>query len=733
VASFDIEKQIENSIAGLDDYNKLLGRTLMQPFKPANSGSRALMSSIHSEHFLVPTHAEVATIQTGYENQFGENSSSYNTSSANYRVVYKIDKFSFKPNHHYYLIIQNIDTGVYDVIERVSYHHNTESYGYLWNNSVIDSLAEGDRISENDIIKTSTGFDEYGNKMNGVNLLTMYLSCAQNMEDSVILSETGAKKLETSLLKTTDIAINDNDVLLNKYGDNNVYKTFPDIGEEIVDGIFCSIRRIENDTVLYTLSQARLRESMISDRNILFEGIVADIDVACNNPEALADSYYNQQLYYYYKEKKRFAEEVNAKIGPIAMNGKMTYQLEKLYSVCRDIANGKRFYKNNDFNNVVMQVTIIEKLPMNPGDKLADRHGGKGVVSQILPDEMMPLLDNGKHVECIKNQSTCINRENIGQLHEQSLSFIGSRIIDYFRMHVCTYSEMCKIWYDFVSVVDKDLAIFELSGIDYYDENQAKMFIDMLFEDDRIILSTPAFTTPVNIDTIAEIYKKFPFIRPYKVVIPLTDSNGNVRYVETRRRLVAGQIYNYRLKQYAEEKFSVTSLAATNLKNLNTRSKANKMYEAKYTKTPIMFGAMECCDEVHVGMQYVVMNLMLYSSSPQARRLFEQLLIGDPYHIDIKLDKNSKNRNAEIINALLKTMGLELVFRKVPKVKKQMVKLVMCKTVPNKDHHYKTNIRDVMGHFDELESKYNIARQRPNDKPMVNLVMCKEVKKDDRS
>lgn len=727
--NFNIEQQIYNSIAGLDNYNKILGRTLMQPFKPANSGSRALMSSIHVEHLLVPTHAEVATVQTGHENEFGRNSSSYIEAKTNYQVIYKIEKFSFKPNHHYFLIIQDLTTGMYDVIERVCYHHNTESYGYLWNNAVIDSLAIGDRIKAGDVIKTSTGFDEYGNKMNGVNLLTMYLSCAQNMEDSVILSETGAKKLESSLIKNTDIAINDNDVLLNRYGDEHIYKAFPDIGEEIIDGVFCGVRRIENETILFTLSQSRLRESMISDRSILFNDTVADIDVFCNNPDALGDSYYNQQLYYYYQEKLRFSKEVNDLVAPIAMTGKMTYKLQKLYATCRDITNGKGFYKNNQFNNVSMQVTVIEKLPMEPGDKLADRHGGKGVVSLIVPDYLMPRLDNGKYVECIKNQSTCINRENIGQLHEQSLTFIGMRIIDYFKMGVLTHSEMCLIWYEFVSMVDKDEAMEGMSSVDFYDEIQAKQFIDMLFEEGRIILSTPPFTTPVNIDTIAEMYKKFPFIKPFTVTVPLTDSNGNIRYVQARRKLIAGPIYNYRLKQYAEEKFSVTSLAATNLKNLNTRSKANKMYEAKYTKTPIMFGPMESGDEAHMGMQYVIMNLMLYSSSPQARRLFEQLLIGDPYNIDIKLDKNSKNRNAEIINALLKTMGLEIIFKKIPKVKKQMVGLVMCKTVPNKDHQYKTNIRNVMGRFDELEMKYNIAVQRPNDKPMVNLVMCKEVVK----
>jgi hypothetical protein len=729
MAEFDIEKQINDSIAGLDDWNKMLGRTLMQPFKPANSGSRALMSSIHVEHLLVPTHAEVPTIQTGYETEFGRNSSSYIEASSRYEVIYKVDKFQFKPNHHYYLIVRDMITGEYDVIERVAYHHNTESYGYLWNNKTLDSLKPGDIIAQGDVIKTSTGFDEYGNKMNGVNLLTMYISCAQNMEDSVILSESAAKKLETSLIKNTDIAINDNDVLINRYGDENIYKAFPDIGEEIKDGIFCSIRRTENETALYTLAQPMLRDSLITDRNILFDGIVADIDVSCNNPEALQESFYNQQLYYYHTEKIRFAKEINDLIGPIAMTEKMSYNLQKLYAICRDITNGKQYYKNNQFNNVSMSVTVIEPLGMAPGDKLADRHGGKGVVSMILPDNLMPRLDNGRVVEAIKNQSTCINRENLGQLHEMSLSFIGMRLLDYFDLGFLHPTEMIEMLYKFVSMVDKHEADMMISGVDFFDETEAAAFINIYCGEGRIILSTPPFTTPVSLDTISAIYDEFPFIKQCRVEVPMKDSAGNIRYIETRRRLVAAEIYNYRLKQYAEEKFSVTSLAATNLKNLNTRSKANKMYEAKFTKTPIMFGPMESGDEAHMGMQYVIMNLMLYSSSPQARRLFEQLLIGDPYNIDIKLDKNSKNRNAEIINALLKTMGLEIIFRKIPKVKKKMVGLVMCKTVPNAQHQYKTNIREIMGHFDELDSKYNIAIQRPNDKPMVNLVMCKEVKK----
>ena len=732
---FDIDKQISEATKNLPSYDYILGRTLMQPFRPANSGSRALMNSIHTEHLMVPTHAEVPLTQTSFENEFGKKSSSFVTAKSTYKVIYKIDKFEHFPGQHYYLIVRDEISGEYDVIERLAYKYNTESYGYLWKNEILDRLSEGDIIPRDSVIKTSTGFDEYNNKMNGVNLRTLYLSCAQNMEDSVILSKSGAEKLGSSLIKNTGITINDNDVLVNLYGNENLYKTFPDVGEHTKDGIFCSIRRVENDNILYSLSQSRLREPMMSDRNIIIDGIVADIDVYCNNPSVLSDSYYNGQLFYYYDARSKFCQKIVDLVGPLAMNGKLSYNLSALYSTCRDSINGKQFFKDKLFSNVIMEITIISSLPMEPGDKMCDRYGGKGVVSKIVPDELMPMLDNGKRVEVIKNQSTCINRENIGQLHEQSLSFIGMRMIDAFKDPNCMYSycNMCAIIYKFISMIDEDQARMMFSALDFFeDETACKIYMQSIFEDDGIILTSPPFTTPVDLDLIDKIYKAFPWIKPYEVSMPIADSNGNIRLVPARRKLIVGKIYNYRLKQYAEEKFSVTSLSATNLKGLNTRSRANKVFETKYTRTPIMFGTMETGDLVHLGMHYVVMNLMLYSSSPRARRLFEQLLIGDPYNIDIRLDTGSKNRNAEIINALMKTMGLRITFQKIPKKVKQLVLNVMCKDVPNKGYEYKTRIRDIIGHEGELEMHYGIALRdnRRRNKPMVGKVMVKGVDSD---
>ena len=257
-------------------------------------------------------------------------------------------------------------------------------------------------------------------------------------------------------------------------------------------------------------------------------------------------------------------------------------------------------------------------------------------------------------------------------------------------------------------------------------EEECQYFIESIL-DDGIVISMQPFTTTVNIDTIRLIYDKFPWIEPYRLLVPMEDSNGNIRHIPARRPLIVGKIYNYRLKQYAEEKFSVTSLSATNLKNLNTRSKANKVYETKYTKTPIMFGFMESADMIHLGILYVVMNLMLYSNSPQARRLFEQLLIGDPYQIDIKLDHDSKNRNAEIINALLKNMGIQLRFVKRPKKIKRLYRNLLYKDVPNKlwipDHE--GSIREIIGYDDVPELRYATATKPTfkNSERLYNILL----------
>jgi hypothetical protein len=81
---------------------------------------------------------------------------------------------------------------------------------------------------------------------------------------------------------------------------------------------------------------------------------------------------------------------------------------------------------------------------------------------------------------------------------------------------------------------------------------------------------------------------------------------------------------------------------------------------------------METNNMNHIGADAVIANMMLHSLSPQGRRLVEAMYTEDPFHIDIKLDSNSRNRSAEIAATYLKTIGRRITFIKTKKIKKKI-------------------------------------------------------------
>jgi len=70
-----------------------------------------------------------------------------------------------------------------------------------------------------------------------------------------------------------------------------------------------------------------------------------------------------------------------------------------------------------------VKVFVAVKRKIQPGDKMAGRHGNKGVVSRILPNEDMPFLDDGTHVDIVLNPLGVPSRMNVGQILETHLGW----------------------------------------------------------------------------------------------------------------------------------------------------------------------------------------------------------------------------------------------------------------------------------------------------------------------
>lgn len=666
------EKEIGNNP------ERVLAKGALQPFNNSSSGARKLLFSTQKNHIIPISNPEFPFVCTGYESRYGDLSSSIIQSGAECEVLYIIPKYSFAPRQRYIMIVKDTNSHNYRLFERVSYDHTTESYGYIFNNTFLDSISVGDIIPANSTVRKSTAYDDYGNRQDGVNLICAYMATDKTMEDSVMMSESGAKKMESSMLKEVTIILNDNDIPLNLYGDYNSgeYKSIPDIGEDIKNGILCGIRRENREEALFTQSYDNLKKIMISDDKFTLEGTIIDIDIKANNP-ALLDNFYNVQLKGYYSESMRFADDIIKAVNSIYASDPqavLSYDLQKVFANSKRIINGDQYVKDGKvFTNAIVTITVLKKEPLNEGDKVSDRYGGKGVVSFIMPDYMMPHTEHGEVVDVIINQSTCVNRLNPGQLFETSLTHIGSSICRYISTNLLSAQESMDMLIEFVDIVSPEEANELRRMKAECSHEELCYFVDSIIRDGMIYLSLKPITDNMTLDKLVLLYDKFPWARQTKITVPVEGSNGEIRYIEARRPIICSKKYMYRLKQVAEDKFSSTSLSATNIKNQNTKSKNSKAYKSLHSNTPIAMGTMEVDDLASMGMEYVITFLMIHSVSPEGRRLCEEMLTGDPFDINISLNETSTNRSVEILNTYMKSKGLKLVFKKTRKDAKPLV------------------------------------------------------------
>src|SRR4029077_19689984 len=101
----------------------------------------------------------------------------------------------------------------------------------------------------------------------------------------------------------------------------------------------------------------------------------------------------------------------------------------------------------------MVKVFVAVKRKIQPGDKMAGRHGNKGVVSKIMPAEDMPYLEDGTPVDIVLNPLGVPSRMNVGQILETHLGWasaelgkqIGQMIDSFANREEVTEGEMRKL------------------------------------------------------------------------------------------------------------------------------------------------------------------------------------------------------------------------------------------------------------------------------------------------
>ena len=653
-------QELEEKYYGKNDIFGMTGLTRIGYI----SGNRGIMTTGHLKQAMTPINPEFPKVFTENENMVGKNSTGIKKARRNWRVIDKVYKFE-EGNHLYTLIVKDEETGYYDVIQKQLVEDLTEKFGFRYNTEDLDKIQVGDLIPKDSVLYKSTSYDEFNNYRFGVNATFCYTSDVRTTEDAILVSESFADKFRCVEVETIKVSVNDNDILLNLYGDENNYKCFPDIGEYINDAIICATRRIRNEQIFYDFKETNLRKINFSDDVLCIEhgygGKIIDIKVYSNKPleEMELNEYHAQVNKYFVNEQRYYTELIKATEDIVLENKEHSRNFNYVYKKSKDITDdnvkwceqqGKKPY-----NNMIIEFTVEREVPLKKGSKITGLFGNKGVISEIVPDDKMPVLSNGKVVDVLFNCLGVINRLNSFQLFEQSINFIMNRTIDRIKT-LETNDQRAALVFTMIKHFNTRQATEMGEMYSKLSVEGKEEFIQDIYDKGIYVHIPPFWHERPLFDVINEIYDTYEWLTPYKAYI-----KKNGRYRPIMNDLIVGEMYIIRLKQTASKGLSTRSVGGVNLIGVPVKDAQAKENKILYSKTPCRLGIDEVLNLL-IGMDpydLAKMNMSYRSSIEGTHDLPVQLLKQGMIE-SLRDDDKVINRNVEVFNAYLKTMGYKL-------------------------------------------------------------------------
>jgi len=287
------------------------------------------------------------------------------------------------------------DSGELDVYDLYKFQRSNQ--GTCINQTPI--VAIGDRIEYSDTITDGPSMDK-GELALGRNVTVAFMTWnGYNYEDAIIMSERLVKEDTYTSIHIEKYEIEARDT---KLGKEEITREIPHVSEE-------GRRYLDEKGIIIPGAE-------------VFEG---DILVGKVTPKGVTDPTPEDKLLLaIFGEKSREVRDTSLKVPH---GGGGIVQSVKYFSR----ANGDELPPGV---NEVVRIFIVQKRKINEGDKMAGRHGNKGVISKILPVEDMPFMADGTPIDIMLNPLGVPSRMNIGQVLEIHLGMAAKRL----GVHVAT-------------------------------------------------------------------------------------------------------------------------------------------------------------------------------------------------------------------------------------------------------------------------------------------------------
>lgn len=648
--------------------NSVLGITLLT--QPGYiSGSRSMMWTNHFKQLRTLNHPEVPKVSTGAENMVGKYSTHNYRIEKDLKIVEKIERFSQMPGELYFLITYDEEKDKYDIIEKRKVCNLTEFYGFRYNTSNMDSKKVGDILKKDEILYASTSYDENGNYRFGTNKCTAYMLDPYTIEDAIIISESMYNSTDCTDVHPANISLNDNDILANLYGDNDNYKCFPDIGENIKNGMLACSKRIHNNQLLFDAKKQNLRKvNFATDTPYYFEhGTVEDIFIYSNkNLDEVPDNRFYAQIKKYLIMQEEFFQKMHDVCKEIIESGSK-YSDDISYQYSRAVKyldkNSKWVSENNiAFNNMIISFEVSQISKGAEGQKFTGRSGNKGVVSLVLPDDQMPYTEYGKRVDVIVNALGVVNRMNSFQIIELEMNFISDLVVERLKITETLEEKEDIVFSVLYALNDEPEVTDKLKAIyDGFTTEGKEKFFESVIKHGLYFKVNPLWEHPEKpiFYRLSDLFDKFTWLKPTKCYV-----NRFGRKIEIMRDMVVADLYYIKLRQSSKKGYTARSTGSISKLGVPEKSNKAKNHQDMNPRTPIRAGNMETVNLLIGVMPEVIAKLHKYyrTSVTGRQELGERLMSSTTELETIETDEVMVNTNAQILNAYLKVLGIRIEF-----------------------------------------------------------------------
>ena len=374
--------EVEYIIADEVDYMDVSPRqmvsvaTAMIPFLEHDDANRALMGSNMMRQSVPLMRAEAPFIGTGMEFRAAVDAGDVVTATKA-GVVTEVAADEVKVMG---------DDGTYQTYSLAKFTRSNQGTSY--NQKVV--VAEGQKLEVGSVIADGP-CTQNGEMALGKNLLVAFMSWeGHNYEDAIILSQ---RLVQDDVLTSIHIEEYEVDARDTKLGAEEITRDIPNVSEEVL--------------------------ADLDERGIIRVGadvVPGDILVGKVTPKGETELTPEERLLRaIFGEKAREVRDTSLKV-PHGESGK--------------VIGVKIFESEEGFElpagvNQLVRVYVAQKRKIQDGDKLAGRHGNKGVISKILPVEDMPFLEDGTPVDVVLNPLGVPGRMNVGQVLEMHLGWVA--------------------------------------------------------------------------------------------------------------------------------------------------------------------------------------------------------------------------------------------------------------------------------------------------------------------